>query len=60
MLKPPVLPTVTGAGLPPATTRAGMEYYMSDANSNTRGATAVGGGSNFVKVYSNGTNWIIA
>jgi hypothetical protein len=60
LLQPPRLPTVTSSTIPGATGRAGMEYYVSDANNTTRGATLVGGGANFVKVYSNGTNWIIA
>lgn len=60
MLQPPVLPTVTSAGLPSASTRTGMEYYVRDANATTRFSVLVGGGSNFVKVFSNGTNWIIA
>lgn len=59
-LQPLRLPTVTVAALPAATTRAGMEYYVSDANATTRLATVVGGGANFVKVFSNGTNWVIA
>jgi hypothetical protein len=60
MLRPPLLPTVTSSAIPGASGRSGMEYYVSDSNSTTRGATLVGGGANFVKVYSNGTNWIIA
>ena len=60
-LQPPRLPTVTASGLPAAVSgNRGMEYYVSDSNSTTRGATVAGGGANFVKVYSNGTNWIIA
>jgi hypothetical protein len=59
-VKPPVLPVVTSSAIPAAATRAGMEYYLSDCNSTTRGATAAGGGANFVKIYSNGTNWLIA
>jgi hypothetical protein len=60
LVRPPVLPTTTTAALPGAATRAGMEYYVSDANSTTRLSTLAGGGSNFVKVFSNGTNWLIA
>ena len=60
LIQPPRLPTVAAAALPAASTRSGMEYYLSDCNSTTRGATAAGGGANFVKVYSNGTDWIIA
>lgn len=58
--QPPKLPVTTSGSLPSAATRAGMEYYVSDANATTRGTVLVGGGANFQKVYSNGTNWIIA
>ncbi len=60
MLQPPLLPTVTASGLPGAATRAGMEYYVSDATATTRLSILAGGGANFVKVFSNGTNWLIA
>lgn len=55
---PTRLPVYTAANLPPGLAR--MECYCSDANSTTRGATVVGGGSNLVKCWFNGTNWIIA
>lgn len=48
----------TVATLP--TGEAGMTCFVSDANSTTRGATVAGGGSNFMPVYSDGTNWIIS
>lgn len=57
-LVPTRLPVYTAATLPGAAT--GMECFVSDANSTTRGSTLVGGGANFVKVYYNGSNWIIA
>jgi hypothetical protein len=61
LLQPPRLPTVTVSALPAAVaSNTGMEYYVSDANSTTRLATVVGGGANFVKVFSDGTNWLIA
>jgi hypothetical protein len=59
-IKPPFLPTVVVSALPAAATRAGMEYYVSDANATTRLSTVAGGGANFVKVFSDGTNWLIA
>lgn len=59
-VKPPVLPSVSTSGLPAAApANKGMEYYVSDANATTRLSTVVGGGANFVKVFSNGTNWLI-
>lgn len=58
--RPIVVPSVTVSALPAAApANRGMEYYVTDANSTTRLATAVGGGSNYVKVFSNGTNWLI-
>lgn len=58
---PPELPVTTVASLPVAAAgNAGREYYVSDANATTRLTTVAGGGSNFVKVFSNGTNWVIA
>ena len=59
--QPPQLPTVTVAQLPAAAVgNRGREYYVSDANATTRLAIVAGGGANFVKVFSNGTNWLIA
>lgn len=58
--KPIVHPTTTVSGLPAAASEnAGMEYYVTDAAATTRLATVVGGGANFVKVFSNGINWLI-
>jgi hypothetical protein len=57
---PPRLPTVTTSALPAASARSGMEYYVSDANATTRLSTVAGSGANFVKVFSDGTNWLIA
>jgi hypothetical protein len=42
-----------GAGL------KGQRAYVTDANSTTFNATAVGGGANNVPVTCNGTNWVI-
>lgn len=59
--QPPQLPVVTVASLPAANTgNRGREYYVSDATATTRLSTVAGGGANFVKVFSNGTNWVIA
>jgi len=60
LVKPPKLPSTTVAGLPAAASSTGMEYYVTDANATTRLSTVAGGGANFVKVFSNGTNWLIA
>lgn len=57
---PPQHVPITASGLPSAASNTGMEYYITDCNSTTRLAVAAGGGSNFVKVFSNGTNWLIA
>jgi hypothetical protein len=59
--QPPQLPVVAVAQLPTAAAgNRGREYYVSDANATTRLAIVAGGGANFVKVFSNGTNWLIA
>ena len=59
--QPPQLPVVTVSQLPAANTgNRGREYYVSDATATTRLAIVAGGGANFVKVFSNGTNWVIA
>jgi hypothetical protein len=50
------------AALPVATGKAGMLAFVSDATLTAitgLGLTVIGGGSNFVPVYSDGTNWII-
>ena len=49
--------TYTVATLPVGS--AGVECYVSDANATTRLSIAAGGGANFVKVFYNGTNWLI-
>lgn len=46
------------ADLPVAGT-IGRTAFVTDANSSTFHATAVGGGSNVVPVFDNGTAWII-
>jgi hypothetical protein len=46
------LPSAAALGL-------GAKAFVTDANSTTFAATVVGGGSNIVPVYSNGTNWKI-
>jgi hypothetical protein len=53
----------TVAGLPAAGSNAGAIAQVTDstvAMSGNYGATVAGGGSNRVKVFSNGTNWVIA
>jgi len=48
----------TFATLPtPAT---GMVAYITDCNTATYNATAAAGGANVVKVFYNGTNWVVA
>lgn len=60
-LVPFQIPTVHSSNLPLASaSNKGVEYFVDDSASNTRGATLVGGAGYYVKVYSNGTNWIIA
>lgn len=55
--------TYTVATLPAAATvGAGAHTYVTDANTTYAagiGTTVAGGGANFVRVTSNGTNWII-
>lgn len=46
------LPSASGAG-------PGTRYMVTDANSSTFGATAVGGGANIMPVFSDGTLWKI-
>jgi hypothetical protein len=51
---------VTVAALPSAASAGrGAIAYVTDANSTTRRAIAVGGGSNEGPVHSDGTNWLI-
>ena len=50
----------TVASLPAAATAGfGTMGFVSDATSTTVGSTVAGGGSNKVKVWTDGTNWII-
>lgn len=55
---------VAVAKLPAATTCAGARACVTDATltfaAANFGATAVGGGTHFVPVISDGTNWIIS
>lgn len=46
------LPSAAGAGV-------GTRHMVTDANSTTFGATAVGGGANIMPVFSNGSAWLI-
>ena len=50
---------VAFAGLP-AVPIEGMQYTVTDSNTNTWGATIAGGGANRVLAYYNGTNWTVA
>lgn len=57
------LGTYTVATLPSAAANTRSVASVSDSNvaaSGNYGATVAGGGANVVKVFSNGTNWIIA
>lgn len=49
----------TVALLPAANLFPRRRIFVTDANSTSFGTTAAGGGSNFVPVYSDGTNWRI-
>lgn len=51
--------TTVGALPAAATAGAGARHFVTDANSTTFLATAVGGGANKVPVVSDGTNWLI-
>jgi hypothetical protein len=51
--------TTVGALPSASTSGAGSRFFVTDANSTTFLATAVGGGANAVPVVSNGTNWVI-
>ncbi len=51
---------VTVSALPSAATAgAGARAFVTDANSTTFNASAVGGGANNMPVFSNGTGWFI-
>jgi len=47
------------ASLPPATGLAGARTSVSDATVTTFASVVTGGGTNFVPIYSDGTNWRI-
>lgn len=49
----------TVATLPSASANAGAESRVTDSSVTTHGSTVSGGGSNRVKVFSNGTNWLV-
>ena len=49
----------TVATLPAAAPSFGFRFIVSDANATTFASTVVGGGSNKVPVYSDGTTWRI-
>jgi hypothetical protein len=58
--KPLKFPSYTVATLPAAgTVGAGATAYVTDSNATTYNATVAGGGSNKLKVTSDGTNWKI-
>lgn len=52
-------PTTVGALPAAATSGAGARAFVTDANSTTFGAAAVGGSTNKVPVYSDGSAWYI-
>jgi hypothetical protein len=57
-----LIPTTVGALTAAATVGAGAKAFVTDsANtlSSHHGQTVAGGGSNFVPVFSDGTNWIV-
>ena len=57
-----LIPTTVGALTAAATVGAGTKAFVTDsANtlSSHHGQTVAGGGSNFVPVFSDGTNWIV-
>jgi len=56
-LVPHVLPQYTVSGLP--TGIQGAMAYVTDSNVTTYGATVTGGGGNVVKVFFNGTAWVV-
>lgn len=43
----------------PAVPIEGMQYTVTDSNTNTWGATIAAGGANRVLAYYNGTNWTV-
>jgi hypothetical protein len=55
-------PTTVSALIAAATVGAGTKAFVTDSTSTLsshHGQTVVGGGSNFVPVFSDGTNWIV-
>jgi len=57
-----LIPTTVGALTAAATVGAGARAFVTDSASTLsshHGQTVVGGGSNFVPVFSDGTNWIV-
>jgi hypothetical protein len=55
----PMTTPATVSTLLPATNLMGSRAFVSDATATTFGSVVVGGGSNPVPVYSDGTNWRI-
>ena len=56
------IPTTVGALTAAATVGAGTEAFVTDSTSTLsahHGQVVVGGGTNFVPVFSDGTNWIV-
>ncbi len=57
-----LIPTTVSALTAAATVGAGTKAFVTDSTSTLsshHGQTVVGGGSNFVPVFSDGTNWIV-
>jgi hypothetical protein len=57
-----LIPTTVGALTPAATVGAGTKAFVTDSTSTLsahHGQAVVGGGTNFVPVFSDGTNWIV-
>jgi len=57
-----LIPTTVGALTAAATVGAGTKAFVTDSTStlsSNHGQAVVGGGSNFVPVFSDGTNWIV-
>lgn len=61
-IAPAQLPQVAVASLPSASANPGKQYIVTDALATPitgLGLAPVGGGANLVKVWSNGTIWLI-
>jgi hypothetical protein len=57
-----LIPTTVGALTPAGTVGAGTKAFVTDSTSTLsahHGQVVVGGGTNFVPVFSDGTNWIV-